>query len=60
MTEAIPEAINPMKNGYFNFKLTPNMAGSVIPSMADRDDDVAKPLVFSFLVMKYTAKVAAP
>ena len=47
-----PAPIKAQKNGNLYFKLTPNNAGSVIPSNAETPDELAKPLTFSFLVKK--------
>ena len=58
---AIPAEPRAIKNGNLYFKLTPNMAGSVIPSMAEApaDDDSARNFS-SFLAKKNTANAAAP
>ena len=46
--------------GFFNFKLTPYIAGSVIPPRnAVILEDIAKAFKFLFLVFKETAKEAA-
>ena len=57
---ATPDPIKAQKNGNLYFKLTPNNAGSVIPKSAEIPADDESPFIFSFLVKKYTAKVAAP
>ncbi len=58
---AIPAEPSAMKNGNLYFKLTPNIAGSVIPSIAEApaDDDNARSFS-SFFAKKNTANAAAP
>ena len=58
---ATPEpTIAPIK-GYFNFKFTPNSAGSVIPNNAEMPDADATPFNFLFcLITQNAAKAAAP
>ena len=54
------EPIIAAQNGYFNFKLTPNIAGSVIPNIADIPDVSATLFNFSFLVTNIDPNAAAP
>ena len=59
---ALPTA-EPMiaaQNGYFNFSVTPNIAGSVIPSNAETPDAEQIDFIFSFFVKNKTANTAAP
>ena len=56
----IPEAMAPQINGYFIFKLTPKIAGSVIPSIAENADEPANDFCFLFFEVNHTAAVAAP
>ena len=57
---AIPEPIKAQKNGNLYFKLTPNKAGSVIPSKAETPAEDARPFIFLSFVNVQTANVAAP
>ena len=59
----IPAAAPPTKakaNGFRNLKLTPNIAGSVIPKNAGIADETYKVRFFLSLVLNATANVAAP
>lgn len=58
--EAIPAAIIPQINGNFSFKFTPNIAGSVIPNIAETPAVVARLFCFLFFVSSIIAKAAAP
>ena len=51
--------IAPM-NGYLSFKLTPNIAGSVIPSNAEIPDALHSDFCLGSLDKKNTANTAAP
>ena len=44
--------------GFINRKLTPKIAGSVIPNEADNADGIATVLILGFLVLTATAKHA--
>ena len=59
-TLAIPEAIIAQIKGYFSFKFTPKIAGSVMPNSAEILAEDAKLFSFSFLLFTKTASVAAP
>ena len=50
----------PQIKGLKNLRLTPKIAGSVIPIKQDIAEGIAIDLVLWFLVFKATAKVAAP
>ena len=43
---ATQEPIKAQKNGNLSFKLTPNKAGSVIPSKAEMAAELDKPFIF--------------
>ena len=58
--EAIPEAIAAKTNGNFILRLTPKIAGSVIPSNAETPAEEVRAFCFWLLVAKKIAKVAAP
>ena len=60
INEAMHEPTKAQKNGNLNFKLTPKIAGSVIPNNAETPADEAKPFVFLSFVKVIKAKVAAP
>jgi hypothetical protein len=49
---AIPDEPNAIKNGNLYFKLTPNIAGSVIPSIAEAPADEDNARTFSFPLLK--------
>ena len=49
---ATHEPIKAQKNGNFNFRLTPKIAGSVIPSSAETAAELERPFIFLFLVRK--------
>ena len=59
---AAPQAppIMPQTSGLTRRRLTPKMAGSVIPKNAEREDGRARFLNLWFLVLRATAKQAAP
>ena len=58
--EPIPDpTIAPIK-GYLSFKLTPNIAGSVIPSNAEIPAADATPFNFLFCLIIKNAAIAAP
>lgn len=52
--------INPIIKGFTYLKLTPKMAGSVIPKKADNAEGNANAFNFFDLVFNPTAKVAPP
>ena len=59
--EPIAEPVIAPINGYLNFKLTPNKAGSVIPKRAEIPAAEATPLSFLlFLIIKKAASAAPP
>ena len=57
---AIAEPIMAAINGYLNRKLTPNIAGSVIPSHAEIPDVPERPRSFSSFVASIIANAADP
>ena len=50
----------PMKKGQRRRRLTPKMAGSVMPKSADAPPAPASPLILASAVLKKTASAAAP
>ena len=50
----------PMKNGQRRRRLTPKMAGSVIPTIAETPPAPARPFILESLVRRKTARVTAP
>ena len=54
-----PPAI-PQARGFTRRRLTPKMAGSVIPNAAERDEGIATDFIFAFLAFRPTARQAAP
>ena len=58
--DATHEPTKAQKNGNLNFRVTPKMAGSVIPSSAETPADEVKLFILLSLVNRQMAKVAAP
>ena len=58
--EPTPEPQIAPINGYLSFKLTPNIAGSVIPSNAEIPEALHNDFCFGSLDKKNTARTAAP
>ena len=59
---ALPTALPTIapQNGYLSLKLTPNIAGSVIPNNAEIPDADEIDFIFVFLENTNTARTAAP
>ncbi len=53
-------AAMPMKKGQRRRRLTPKMAGSVMPKSADAPPAPARPFILASRVLKKTARAAAP